>query len=288
MEKIFGGLNLTWKKLIVLSIIIGIYAGIIAMIPIAIDTSFTDLTVTFEVWILFGIIIITNSKSAKDSALKCFVFFLISQPLIYLTQDLIKHSSLFITYYRNWIPWTIACIPMGFIGYYMKKDKWWGLLILTPMLLFLSIFYSEYLSKTIFSFPKHLLTTIFCMITLIIYPLYIFKNKKNRIIGTTISATIIIVMTILCFLNPPVYSTDILSSGEKYQFDSTYKAYLIDQKYGDLSIKYEEAIECYLVHAEFNKAGTTKFVLESPDGEKMIFDITINRDNYTVKEQSND
>ena len=77
MKKIFGGINLTWPKLIIMSIIAGIYTGVIAMIPLANDTSFSDLKVTFEVWIFFGIFIIMNSKSPKDSALKCFVFFLI-------------------------------------------------------------------------------------------------------------------------------------------------------------------------------------------------------------------
>ena len=57
-----------------------------ALLPIAKDTSFSDITVSFEVWILFGIFIIMNSKSPVDSAFKCFVFFLISQPLIYLIQ----------------------------------------------------------------------------------------------------------------------------------------------------------------------------------------------------------
>ena len=73
---------------------IGVYTAIIAMLDILNDTSFSDLVVTFEVWIFFGIFIIMNSKSAKDSALKCFVFFLISQPLVYLVQDLIKHRVL--------------------------------------------------------------------------------------------------------------------------------------------------------------------------------------------------
>ena len=143
MKKIFGGINLTWPKLIVMAIIMGIYTAVMAMLGIARDTSFSDLTVTFEVWILFGIFIIMNSKSAKDSALKCFIFFLISQPLVYLVQDVINHSKLFLTYYRFWVPWTIACLPMGFIGYYMKKDKWWGILILGPMLLFLGMEYSK-------------------------------------------------------------------------------------------------------------------------------------------------
>ena len=107
MKKIFGQINLTWTKVIILSIFMGIYAALMAMIPAVQDTSFSDLTVTFEVWIFFGIFIIMNSKSAKDSALKCFVFFLISQPLIYLVQDIINHSNLFVTYYRFWVIWTI-------------------------------------------------------------------------------------------------------------------------------------------------------------------------------------
>ena len=285
MEKLFGGLNLTWKKVIIFSIIIGLYVGLIAMLPIAKDTSFIDLTVTFEVWILFGIIIIMNSKSAKDSALKCFVFFLISQPLIYLIQDVIQHSNLFNTYYRYWFMWTLGCIPMGFIGYYMKKDKWWGLLILTPILVLLSEEYSTYLSKTVFSFPRHLLSTIFCFATLIVYPLYIFKNKKIKIAGVIISGILIAFITIYCFLKPPVYSTDILANGEKYQFDDTYKVYLTDKKYGELSIKYESGIEDWMVHADFKKAGKTKFILESPNGEKKIFNIKIKRDTYDVSEE---
>ena len=55
MKKLFGGINLTWMKLIIFAILAGVYTGIMAMLPIAMDTSFSDLTVTFEVWIFFGI-----------------------------------------------------------------------------------------------------------------------------------------------------------------------------------------------------------------------------------------
>ena len=286
MKKLFGNINLTWPKVIIMAIVIGIYTTIMAMIPAVRDTSFSDLTVTFEVWILFGIFIIMNSKSAKDSAIKCFIFFLISQPLVYLIQDVILKSNLFNQYYKYWFMWTVACIPMGYIGYYMKKDKWWGLLILTPMLVLLGKEYSGYLSETMFSFPRHLLTTIFCLSTLIIYPLAIFKNKKVRIAGLIISLLIIVSMSVMCILNPPIYSTDILGNGVNYTFDDKYNVYLADDKYGKLSIRYEEGIEDYLVHAEFTKAGKTEFILESPDGSKIIFDLDIRRDTYTVKEKS--
>ncbi len=285
MKKIFGGINLNWPKVIIMAIVMGIYTGVMAMLDIFDDTSFSDLAVTFEVWIFFGIFIIMNSKSAKDSALKCFIFFLISQPLVYLVQDVIKNSNLFSTYYRFWFLWTIATIPMGFIGYFMKKDKWWGLIILAPMLLFVGEECMGYLSKTMFSFPRHLLTTIFCIITLIIYPLAIFKNKIAKIGGSILSGIIIIIVAILCIINPPIYRTTLLPNGETYQFDDTYKVYLKDKKYGDLSIRYEDGIEDWMVYAEFKKAGKNEMILESPTGEKRIFDISIRRDKFTINKK---
>ena len=283
MKKIFGELNITWPKIIIFAILIGIYSGIIAMVPAAKDTSFTDLTVTFEVWILFGILIITNSKSAKDSALKCFVFFLISQPLIYLVQDVINHSKLFLTYYKNWIPWTIATLPMGYIGYYMKKDKWWGLVILAPMFLLLGVHYKTYLSYTIFSFPCHLLTTIFCIVTMIIYPIAIFDNKKIKIAGTIIILTIIVISTIMVMINPIVYETSLTSSENEelnVNFDDSYKVYFVDESFGKTYISYEEGIEAYIINTDYKKAGDVTLVLESPEGVKTFFDIHVKRDTY--------
>ena len=276
---------MTWPKVIIMSIIMGVYTAVMAMLSIAQDTSFSDLAVTFEVWILFGIFIIMNSKSAKDSALKCFVFFLISQPLVYLIQDIVNGSSLFVTYYRYWFIWTVLCLPMGFAGYYMKKDKWWGLIILTPILAFLGLHFSQYLSETMFSFPRHFLTTAFCAITLILYPIVIFRNKTIRLVGVIISGAIIIAGTIVVILNPLIYSTEILSSGDEYVFDDTYKVYLADDSYGDVSLEYFESVESWMVHADFKKAGETEFVLESPDGEKTTFNLRINRTNCSVEER---
>ena len=143
IKKLFGGIDLTWPKLFVAAIVAGVFTAVVAIIPALHDTSFHTITVTFEVWILFGILIIMNSKSNLDSALKCFVFFLISQPLVYLIQVpfSIQGWGLF-GYYRYWFIWTILCFPMGFIGYWMKKDKWWGYLILLPMIVITAASYS--------------------------------------------------------------------------------------------------------------------------------------------------
>ena len=143
----------------------------------------------------------------------------------------------------------------------------------------------RYISFAMFSFPRHLLTVIFCIATLIIYPLAIF-SKKSRIVGVTISSLIIITMIIFNILKPPVYSTDILADGEKYQFNDQYKVYLLNSKLGDLNIKYEQGIETWMVHAEFKHSGKTEFILESPSGEKRIFEITIKRDTYIINEKN--
>ena len=74
-DKVFGGINLTWQKVIIAAVIAGVITAVIAIIPQLRYTSFIGITVTFEVWILFGIIIIMNSKSNLDSELMCFVFF---------------------------------------------------------------------------------------------------------------------------------------------------------------------------------------------------------------------
>ncbi len=286
MKKIFGGINLTWPKVIIMALVMGVYGAVMALLPIARNTSFSDLDVTFEVWIFFGIFIIMNSKSPLDSALKCLVFFVISQPLIYIIQDVYQHSNfqLFITYYRNWIPWTIACFPMGFIGYYMKKDKWWGIFILLPILLLLCGMLSTYVSETMFSFPRHLLTAIFCLVTLFVYPIAIFKDKVARIIGLVFSALMAIVVIVLCFVKPPIYSTDVLSDSE-FKFNDTYKVYLKDSKYGDVKIKYEDAIEAWMVHADFRGAGETELVVEAPNGEKRIYTLKIKRDSYDIEKK---
>ena len=61
LRKAFGELNITWPKLIIWAGIAGLYTGLMAMLPAARDTSFADISISFEVWILFGILIIIKS-----------------------------------------------------------------------------------------------------------------------------------------------------------------------------------------------------------------------------------
>lgn len=183
MKKLFGGINFTWKKLIIFAIITALYTAVMAILPITKDTSFRDIAIEFEWWILFGVIIIANSKSPLDSALKCFVFFLISQPLIYLIQ--VPFSSIgwhIFSYYKYWFYWTLACLPMGYIGYYIKKKNIVSVIILAPMIIFLAWLGVDYISTTIDSFPHHLLSAIWCFLFIIIIVLCLFDKIKYKLL----------------------------------------------------------------------------------------------------------
>lgn len=277
--------GLSVRNIVLLAVILGVYTALMALIPITKDTSFADITISFEVWILFGVIIIMNSSSPKDSALKCFLFFLVSQPIVYLLQvpfSLMKWEIF--NYYKYWFVWTILTIPMGFLGFYLKKNKWWGLVILFPILVFLGFHYSNFLKEMLFIFPRHLLSTIFCFLSMLFYPFYIFQNKLLRKCGCVISVLIIICMTIYSLSNRISYSTDILASGGSMNvlFDDSYKVYFEDSSMGMVSIKYDDGLNDYLVFADFKKGGNTNMILEDENGVKTVFKLRVGYNSYDI------
>lgn len=287
LRRIFNETNITWKRLIICAVVIGIYTGAMAILPFARDTSFADISISFEWWVLFGIFIILNSRSPLDSALKCFVFFLISQPLVYLVQVPFYDGGWSIFgYYRQWFLWTLLTFPMGFVGYYLKKDKWWGLLILTPMLLLVGIHYATFLGSTIAYFPYHLLSAVFCAATVLLYPAVTFKNRKVRRAGIAIAAVILAAATVFALTRGhEPYATNILASsesGEEY-FDETYTVSLTDDSYGEVSIVRSDVADICTVHAEFRKTGTTELVLTSPDGKETVYTLTIGKNTFDLQ-----
>ncbi len=285
MKKLFGGIDLTWKKLIIFALSSALYTAIMALLPPLKNTSFHDIVVTFEVWILFGMIIIMNSKSAKDSALKCFVFFLISQPLVYLIQVPFNKLGFGIfNYYGYWFKWTILTIPMGFVGYYMKKEKWYSVLILTLGILFLGFgSYELYLKETIFNFPYHLLTTLFCLITMLLYPLYVFNNKKTKTISFIISILIVIGLTFFAFTHKKVYDATLLASGSRNIILNEKSKVYLEDNLGKVYIKYENGFEDYVLNGEFTKAGKTKLTIIDANDKKTEFNLTVKSDNFDLR-----
>jgi len=286
LRKLFGAMELSWPKLVIFALVAGAYTALVSIFPQVENTSLHTIAVTMEVWILFGIFIIMNAKSNIDSALKCFVFFLISQPLVYLLQVPFSEQGwgLF-GYYKYWFIWTVLCLPMGFLGYYIKKDKWWGYLILLPMIILTASSYRTYLSYFTYCYPYFLLISLFCAAVMLIYPNVLFRNRKIKAAGTIISALLIVVITILTFMSPLRYSTDILGSVNGGDITDGYQVSLADSKYGEVSVRYDEAMDAYRVHADFKKKGETELVVETPEGDTVRYGLIIDLYTYDIEEK---
>ena len=187
IKKVFGGINLTWKRIIIFAIVMGVYTALMAML-VPDGNSLHDIAVTLEWWVLPAIIIIVNSKKPTEAALKTFVFFLISQPLVYLIQVPFNQMGwgLF-KYYPYWFFITLLTIPGGFIGWYIKKDKWYSGIILSVMTVLLALTGVGYIFNFIETPPNHLLSIIYCFGIIPIFIFAIFKKKTPRIICAVIT-----------------------------------------------------------------------------------------------------
>ncbi|MBQ3988424.1 MAG: hypothetical protein II629_06645 [Ruminococcus sp.] len=176
-DKVYGGLPMGWPVVILYAVGTALLTTAFLLIPIFENTSFYRVGVTLEAWVFFAVIIMTNCKKPLESALKTFVFFLISQPLIYLLQVPFSQMGwgLFM-YYRYWFMWTLLTFPMAFVGWYIKKRNWLSLLILLPVVGFLTFTYADAFLFAAKHFPYMLITALFCLLQVVVY-LYTFTGK---------------------------------------------------------------------------------------------------------------
>jgi hypothetical protein len=213
-------------------------------IPALKDTSFTRIGVILYWWVLFGAIIITNSKSNIDSALKCFVFFLISQPLIYLTQILVGAADWSLMgFYQNWIVWTIATLPMGFIGHWLiaRKDIWSALVLAAAVGLVFVEALGEF--NTAFSnFPQYFLSGIVCIVIIAVLLIGVLNTWKLR--GISLAAAIVLALTFM-YVNrarPEDFIFGLTYNVSKYGI-TTEKEWKVESDFGErLRIEKEPVI----------------------------------------------
>ena len=194
-DKLFGGIRMTWPKVLIFAVASAILTAAVLIIPIFLNTSIIEIGVSYEAWILFAIIIMVNCDKPIESAVKTFVFFLISQPLIYLLQvPFYEFGFEIMNYYRFWIFPTLLTFPMAFVGWYLKKRSWLSLLILSPMIVLLSLIGAGYAQKAILNFPNHLLAALFCFGQILLYLYVFFDDIKKRLVGLAIPVVVIIVV----------------------------------------------------------------------------------------------
>ena len=159
----FGTLPMTWPVVCAFAAIIGIYVGVINQIPILYDTSFRDIAVTYEWWVLFALLIVSNCKSAREAGMKCLVFFLISQPIIYLIElPTLGWDKAMYYYLHIWLPISLLTLPGGAVAFFAKKQNVLGAVILGIGNTIVALMGVSHFLKLYSAFPRHLLTVISC------------------------------------------------------------------------------------------------------------------------------
>lgn len=187
LNKLFFKLNMSYKNVILFSIAVAVFTAAVLVIPFTVHTSLANVGTYLEAWILFALIIIMNCEKPLEAGIKTFIFFLISQPLIYLLQ--VPFSNLgwqIFMFYPTWGILTLFTFPGAMIAWYIKKDNVLSALILSAACALLGFMCMYFLASTLDHFPKQLLSCLFCISLAIILIYTLLKNKKNRIIASII------------------------------------------------------------------------------------------------------
>ncbi|MBQ4045856.1 MAG: hypothetical protein II627_05355 [Lachnospiraceae bacterium] len=262
-DKLYGGINLTWPGVILYAIGTAVLTTIFLVVPIFKGTSFIRMGETLEAWIFFAIIIIANAKKPLESALKTFVFFLISQPLIYLLQVPFSWQGwgLF-QYYKFWFILTLLTFPAAYIGWYIKKKNWLSLLILMPMLALLAIMTKDGIKIVMNQFPNQLIMVLFCLAQVILY-LYVFTEKPLQK-----AAGALVVIAIIAALS--LFPKDIEFSSSQFLPDNpvlTENAAATADNTEVAEVRVSSTGEDSMVQIQVHDYGTTSFTIKDGDKE---------------------
>ncbi|MBQ1586316.1 pilus assembly protein N-terminal domain-containing protein [Ruminococcus sp.] len=259
-DKLFGGLNMSWPVVIIFAVATAVVTAVFLIVPVFQNTSFIRMGETMEAWVLFAIIIMSNCKKPLESALKTFVFFLISQPLIYLLQVPFSEMGFgLFMYYKYWAIWTVLTFPMAFVGWFITKRNWLSLLILSPILFLLMFTSVNSFMFTFRHFPHQLITALFCLAQIVLY-LYAFTPKWiQRAIGFFVPLIAVIAYVIV---TPKVsYSGNYFLPDEPVLSDQAVVTAVENPNIADIRV-----LEPDQVYVDGKDYGTSDFTIT--DGDK--------------------
>lgn len=233
LKKIFREENITYKKVIIFSVICGIITGIIPLIGVLGKTSIHNVSVCFEMWIFLAMYIILKSKKPVEAGIKTFIFFLISQPLCYLVQVPFYRDGFGIfMYYPYWFKLTLLTLPGGMIAWYTKKENILSMLILSVANGLLVFELYTHFIELINKFPYQMLAVLFIIFELLFFINVIFKDKKKKIILYISLIVMLIPIIAIKYINNhsniPQIKTAVLTLDEDVEYALIYKDEEID------------------------------------------------------------
>ena len=193
LRKIFLETDMTWRRVILFALVCGVVVGAL-MIPEFLDrTSFQQPGISFEFWVAAALYIILNCDKPLEAGVKTFVFFLISQPLIYLVQVPFSwmHWGLF-SYYPRWGLLTLLTFPGGMLAWYAKKGNWWSVLLLSMANAAAFLPLPSLVLWMIDSFPRYLLAVLFIPAEAVFFIFLLLKKRGLRLAALLIALLLLL------------------------------------------------------------------------------------------------
>lgn len=188
LRTLFFGTRMTWRRVTAFAVISAVVTAICMTVPFIAHTSIANIGETFECWILFALIIILNCDKPVEAGLKTFVFFLISQPLIYLLQVPFswQHWGLF-QYYPRWLILTVLCLPGGMLAWFVKKDAVYSALILSVATGFLAVQGVWFVQQMCVNPPHELIAILFSAALIPVLILTALRRPLTRWIAAALT-----------------------------------------------------------------------------------------------------
>ncbi len=260
-DTLFGALPMSWLTVVLFSVAAAVLTAVFLIVPTFKGTSFERMGVHLEAWVFFAVIIMANCKKPLESACKTFVFFLISQPLIYLFQVPFNWQGWGIfRYYKHWFILTVLTFPAAYAGWYITKRNWLSALILAPALALLGVLGWECARDCLRHFPQMLLASLFCLAQIALY-ITAFLPGGKKLVGIAvpvIAAVILALSSRELDLNASAFLPD-----EPVLTDS---AVVVMEEEGTLTVTLEATGEDSRIRVQGNRFGAADFRIR--DGEK--------------------
>ena len=154
---------------------------------------------------LFAVLIVSNCKNTKEAGLKCLVFFLIRQPIIYLIElPMLGWDKAMYYYLRIWLPITLLTLPGGAIAFYAKKQNALGAVVLSIGNTVVALLGVSYFQKLCHSFPRHLLTVVSCAAIIAVLLMGMQQKWKTRFLSAATTLLLTAGVIIWAVLNERV------------------------------------------------------------------------------------
>ena len=272
-RKLFFETSPTWGRVIIFAVAAAVLTAAILICPWTAATSVANIGVMLECWILFALLIIMNCGSALEAGAKTFVFFLISQPLIYLLQ--VPFSSMgwgLFSYYPRWAAYTVLCFPGAMLAWLVKKGNMLSALILSVATGYLAAMAVYYGNTCLTRFPYPIAAALFCAALAVVLILVLLPDKRTRLVcaAVTIVCAAAMVCYVAFFTSAPTITSDYALPEGEWEITSTD---------GDVA---EYGVDGDSLSIFATKPGVSEVTLTDADGNVLVLSVEYVKGTYDV------